>query len=159
MAGAHIRIETEGVDEVVRALRRLVDAGADLDDPLREIGEHLVTSHKDRFSEERSPDGTPWAPLSEAYAARKARKRPGRPILVWDDFLRGGLRYDVAGGELRFGTDRPCGARHQFGFEGPDSLGREISTPAREWLGLSDDDPDLLLDILRDHLTDAPAGR
>ena len=102
MAGVHIRIETEGTDAITRALRRLIDASAEPDDMLREIGEYLLTSHKERFAAEQSPDGTPWLPLSAEYAARKSRKRPGRPILVFDDLLRGGLRYDVAGGEERF---------------------------------------------------------
>ena len=159
MAGVRIRVEARGADEVSRALRRLADAGANLDDPLREIGEVLLVSHKDRFRQERSPDGTPWKPLSEAYAARKAAKRPGRPMLVFDDLLRGGLRYDVGGGELRLGTDRPYGARHQFGFEGPDSLGRKIRTPARAWLGLPDEDEDRVLAIIFDYLAEQMDGR
>ena len=154
MAGVRIRIDAQGAGEADRALRRLGDVAANLDDPLREIGEVLLVSHKERFRRGRSPDGVPWEPLSEAYAARKAERRPGRPLLVFDDLLRGALRYDVAGGELRLGTDRPYGARHQFGFEGPDSLGRKIRTPIREWLGLSDEDSIRAIDIVRDYLAE-----
>ena len=152
MAGARIQIDFDGADRVSEALKRLADAGANLVEPLSEIGELLITSHEERWREERAPDGTPWKPLSEDYRQWKERKRPGRTILVFDDILRGTLRYEVDRDELRFGTDRPYGARHQFGFDGPDSLGRSISTPARPWLGLSDDDEDAILDTLRDYL-------
>ena len=154
MAGARIDIEYVGADRVSEALRRLADAGTNLRDPLGEIGEELITLHEDRWREERAPDGTSWAPLSEEYAARKGRARPRGEILVFDDILRGSLRYEVVGDELRFGTDRPYGARHQFGFEGPDSLGRNITTPARPWLGLSDGDEDVIIDIIRDYLAE-----
>ena len=159
MAGVNIRVELVGEDEVSRALRRLADLRASLDEPLAEIGEALLISHKERFREERGPDGRPWEPLSEIYAARKAAKRPGRSILAYDDLLRGWLRYRVTGDELQLGTDRPYGLRHQEGFDGTDSAGRTIRTPARPWLGLSDDDVDSVLGIIRDYIEDQLAGR
>ena len=101
------------------------------------------------------PDGEPWAPLSEDYAEWKRRKRPNAGILVFDDLLRGQLAYVVSGDVLLVGTNRPYGARHQFGFDGPDALGRHTNTPARPWLGISNANESAILDIVCDHLVDS----
>lgn len=143
MAGANFKIEIDDA-EVRRVLERLVDQGEDLTPALEDIGEHLLASHHARFEREESPDGTPWAPLSPKYAARKARERPNAGILVWDDLLRS-LVYQVQGDELFLGTGRIYGATHQFGRE-------EAGIPARPFLGLDADDEAAVLDILTEHL-------
>lgn len=99
-------------------------AAAALDNPavlLRDIGEYLLNAHAARFQAQQSPDGTPWAPLSPAYARRK-RKRQDR-ILELDGHLKNTLRYLVSTTELLFGSNRVYAAIHQFG--GP------IDIPAR----------------------------
>ena len=155
MAGVRITVDFQGAEAVSRVLRRLADAGAHLEPALADIGEHLVNSHQERWHLEQSPDGVPWAPLSEEYAEWKARKRPNAGILVFDDLLRGQLAYVVSPRDLQVGTNRPYGARHQFGFDGTDALGRHIHTPARPWLGISDSDEGVIIDIIRDYLTDS----
>ena len=148
MAGVRIEIDVRGGDAIGKALRRLVDAGRDLSEPLHDMGEHLLNAHRERWDRQVSPDGVPWEPLSEAYAARKRRQRPAAGILVYDDFLRGTLRYQASSQSLELGTDRPYGATHQFGRED----GRGAPIPARPFLGLASGDEDALLDILRDHI-------
>ena len=155
MAGVRITVDFRGAAAVSRVLRRLSEAGQNLEPALADIGEALVNSHQERWRLEQSPDGEPWAPLSEDYAEWKRRKRPNAGILVFDDLLRGQLAYVVSGDVLLVGTNRPYGARHQFGFDGPDALGRDIHTPARPWLGLSDDDESSIVVVVRDHLRDA----
>ena len=155
MAGVRITVDFEGAEAVSRALRRIAEAGQNLEPALADIGEHLVNSHQERWHLEQSPDGVPWAPLSADYAEWKRRKRPSAGILVFDDLLRGQLAYVVSGHQLQVGTNRPYGARHQFGFDGPDALGRNIDTPARPWLGVSDDDEVVIFGIIRDHITDS----
>ena len=148
MAGVRIEIDIQGVDAISKALRRLIDAGRDLSEPLQDMGEHLLNAHRERWEREVSPDGIPWEPLSEAYTTRKRRKRPAAGILIFDDLLRGTLRYQSSSHSLELGTDRPYGATHQFGRD----FGRGAPIPARPFLGLSSGDEDALLDILREHL-------
>lgn len=148
MAGVTIQLDLQGEEAITKAFRRLVDAGRDLSEPLHDMGEHLLNAHRDRWDRGVSPDGIPWEPLSEPYASRKSRKRPAAGILVFDDFLRGTLRYQAGSHSLEIGTDRPYGATHQFGRD----FGRGAPIPARPFLGLSSGDDDALLDILRDHL-------
>ena len=147
MAGVTITLDVLGQERVSKALNRLLRAGANPDDALRDMGEYLLNAHRQRWAQQQAPDGTPWEPLSEQYAARKRAKRPAAGILVFDDVLRGTLRYQVSGHTLALGTDRPYGATHQFGRD----FGRGAPIPARPWLGISKQDED----VLREHLAKA----
>ena len=95
MAGVNIEIDVHGTDAIQRALKHIAQAGEDLSEPLGDIGEHLLNSHRKRWELERSPEGIPWAPLSEQYAARKRQERPAAGTLVYDDLLKGTLRYQI----------------------------------------------------------------
>lgn len=166
-----ITLTVTGIDRVAEVLRRLRDAGQDTRPILADIGEYLVTDHIERWYLERDPDGRRWPPYSlktlykrsdgtwETYGERKARLRPGRPMLVWDDHLRGRMRYQVAGGELLVGSDRPYAARQHFGFwQMRDKLGRYFEHRARPWLGLTAANREEVPEIVRDHLRRAIAG-
>ncbi|WP_018169099.1 phage virion morphogenesis protein [Thioalkalivibrio sp. ALMg9] len=142
MAGVNVRYEIRD-DRVRRALEALGRRAARMDAPLRAIGEDLQLSHRDRFDQQISPEGHPWAPLSPEYQERKARRAD--EVLVLNTYLRDTLRYDVAAGRLEFGTDRVYGATHQFG---DDARG----IPARPWLGLSDADEQSAVRTLLDYL-------
>lgn len=145
MAGVNIQIDDRAVRE---ALERLARTGADLSAPLAVIGEKLLRSHKDRFDRQQDPEGKPWAPLSEKYRARK--KRNQGKILVLDSYLKDLLRYQVeAGGtQLRLGTDRIYGATHQLGDP-------KRNIPARPFLGLSESDRRMVVDVLNKYLARA----
>lgn len=149
MAGARITVDYQ--DERARgAIGRLAKFGGPaLGLFFADVGEYLLIAHEARFGQQQSPEGEPWAPLSPRYAARKAKARPGKPLLVYDNLLRGGLRYQVEGDALLFGTDRPYGATHQFGRD---------AIPGRPWLGLSTGDEEQVLEIALEHLERAAAG-
>ncbi len=84
-----IRVDTEINDTQVQALlNRLAQIGADLEEPLLEIGEYLLQSHDFRFQLAIAPDGTPWEPLANETVRRKQRKSKKPDILVQDEFLR-----------------------------------------------------------------------
>ncbi|WP_457936443.1 phage virion morphogenesis protein [Aeromonas veronii] len=61
------------------------------------------------------PEGSPWAPLSEKYRARKPRHAD--EVLHLNDNLRDTLNYQAEPQTLYFGTPMVCGAAHQFGRE------------------------------------------
>ena len=144
MAGAGIKIDYQYQDRhVLDALDRLIQAGNDLQPVFADIGEYLLLAHDERWARQEDPDGSPWAPLSPRYAARK-KKNPDL-ILVLDGFLRDTLAYNATASGLEFGSNRIYAATHQFGDDS-----RNI--PARPWLGISADDETEILDILQDHL-------
>lgn len=80
---------------------------------LQDMGERLLELHQQRFTEQKSPDGTAWQSLSSRYQKRK--RRNADKILTRDGYLRNTLRWQVNANELLFGTDRVYGAIHQFG--------------------------------------------
>ena len=95
MAGVNVQIDVRGADAIEKALKRIAQTGRDLRQPLGDIGEHLLNTHRERWGLEKSPDGIPWEPLSELYAERKRQKRPAAGILIYDDLLKGTLRVSV----------------------------------------------------------------
>ena len=111
MAGVTSTLDVLGQERVSKALNRLLRASANPDDALRDMGEYLLNAHRQRWAQQQAPDGTPWEPLSEQYAARKRAKRPAAGILVFDDVLRGTLRYQISGHTLALGN-RPPLRRH-----------------------------------------------
>ncbi len=149
MAGTKINIEAEGLDEIRQALERLQRAAGHLTPVFRDIGEDLLAAHDERFRRQESPEGDPWAPLSEKYRARKKRNK--NKILVLDDLLGGTLRYQATAGSLVFGTDRVYGATHQFGRD-------KANIAARPFLGLSSDDERRVLELIGEHLAEAFSG-
>ncbi len=113
MAGAHIEISLTG--DAVDQLGSLVSA---LDNPrplLANIREYLTRAHRQRFLDQRAPDGTPWAPLSPRY--RKRKQQNADSILVLRGYLMNTLRGVIDDEALAFGTDRPYGAAQHFGAE------------------------------------------
>ncbi|MCO6441341.1 MAG: phage virion morphogenesis protein [Nitrococcus mobilis] len=140
MAGVNIDVDDR---EIRRVLNALIRRAADLRPAFEDIGEALLNSTRDRFETQQAPDGSPWAPLSPRYQARKRRNRD--KILVLDGYLMGLLRYQASDDELRVGTDRIYGATHQFGDP-------RRNIPARPFLGLSEEDRSMVLEVLREYL-------
>jgi len=134
MAGVTIEFEDR------KALAAIGAAVAVLRSPdamLRDMGEELLIIHRKRFQAQTSPDGEKWQALSPAYLRRKKKNRD--KILVLDAYLRNTLRYQIEGGDLFFGTDRPYGAIHQFGGKAG-RKGAKTTIPARPFLMVQDED-------------------
>lgn len=176
MAGASVGIEVKYEDRGVRqALRRLERAGGDMRTAFQAIGDYLDLSTRERFDNERGPDGRPWEPLADSTLRRgmlggvrrgkgekrrrlttkagntkagAVRKLAGKKILVESGALRDTLRYRATATSLEFGTDREYGATHQFGDE-------ERNIPARPYLGINSQDEAEILAILQHHLKQA----
>ncbi|MCS3766930.1 hypothetical protein HNP12_000978 [Aeromonas hydrophila] len=69
MAGSFIAISHHGVADAHELLARLYQRTGDLSEPLADIGEGLALSHRDRWDAQETPEGEPWAPLSDKYRA------------------------------------------------------------------------------------------
>lgn len=149
MAGARIELELTGLALVQQRLNQLTERAGNLQPAFEDIGEMLLLSHFERWGREESPDGTPWAPLNEDY--RKRKKRNQGNILRLYDHLRDTLAYQASPSELLFGSNRVYAAIHQFGGS-PDMKPALAAIPAREHLGLTEDDQTSVLDILELYL-------
>lgn len=159
---------------LVRLRDRVGEAG--MRPALKEIGERLTESTKQRFETSTAPDGSRWAPNAEStllavmrhatgggrggmLGQRGATRAPaikalaGKRPLVDTKELANGIHHQLIPGGVVVGTDRMWGngdtvgaAVHQFGSKN----GR---IPARPFLGLSDGDRSTILAIIERHLT------
>jgi len=141
------KIDVDIDDRILRrALRRLEAAGADLTPALKDIGEALLLSTQQRFSDQVDPDGRPWKPLSDEYRRRKKHPK----ILTETTNLRGRIVWQLVLGGVEVGTDVVYAAIHQFGGRAGRELAAEI--PARPYLGISAQDRDDIREIILSHI-------
>ena len=127
MAG--VVVETD-VSVAARAIGRLNDT--QLAQIMYEVGALIEDQTKLRIADEKTtPDGAPWAPWSEGYAATR---KPNHSLLVAEGNpgLLDSIQNHTTGLEAVVGTNLIYGAAHQFGSENG-------TLPARSYLGLSAD--------------------
>ena len=148
MAGSFISIDVIGEGDITNALNRLIKQGQSLKPAFRDIGEHLLESHEQRFKDQQAPDGTPWELLSVNTIEQKALSNQSEKILRGYGTLADTLNYQISKNQLQFGSPLEYAATHQFGRD-------KANIPARPFLGLSSDDEVEVLDILRSHLNKA----
>lgn len=152
MAGSSIKITTQGDRAISEVLQQLLEQSQDLTPALNDIGEYLLETHQQRFIEQQTPDGTPWEPLSPTTLARKRR---GDRILTEEGNLANNLRYQLTNDGLEFGSNEEYAAMHQFGgTTSPFSMMPNQEIPAREFLGIADEDEQQILRILSAFLVD-----
>lgn len=173
MAGASVTLTLDDSDaqrEISKLLRRLADPKP----ALREIGEVLTASTKDRFGSETDPEGRPWAPNSPVTLARhlgrtkgnytkagglsaRGRKRlAGKRILTQHGYLGDTIHPQLEGGGkgVAVGSAQIYAAMQQFGGSKSQFPNLWGDIPPRPFLGLSTADEKAVLGILRRHLGD-----
>jgi phage virion morphogenesis protein len=131
MTGVSVSFELD----TVAATAALAALTADeLDDLVYTVGQLIETQTKERIATGKTaPDGTPWAPWSEAYGATR---HPGQSILLSQGHLLASVQNYTRGDVAEVGTPLVQGAIHQFGGAGAGKPG----LPARPFLGLSEAD-------------------
>ena len=146
--------------DVLDALNRLRRAGGETAPALRSIGEDLINSTRERFNDHQAPDGSPWADLKDSTKARKPRNKD--KILTRDGDLRREISYRLGPDHVDVGSSRIYAGTHQFGADrgsyGNAANGQPIpwgDIPARPFLGVSDDDRDMIEEVFVDHLRQA----
>jgi phage virion morphogenesis protein len=153
-------------DDISRVLAQLSAAAADLTQPMKQLSAELETSTVARFDSNIGPDGVPWEPSQRALGYT-SQKRGGKSAnafgktLVESGDLRSSITSDWGRDFLTIGVEASFGAGiyaviHQFG--GQAGRNKSVTLPARPYLGLSDSDNDMILDILSQHLGQPLAG-
>ena len=142
MTGITLKVDLKD-KKIIALFKRLEISGKNLRPVFLEIGEHLLQSHEERFSDQVDPEGNAWEPLSDKYKKRKKKNQD--LVMILDGFLKDNLAYQETGTSLEFGSNSIYAATHQFGDEN-----RNI--PARPFIGLSDADEAEIIEILHDYL-------
>ena len=112
-----------GEAQVDRTLEGLTERALDARPAWAVIMRRLARAEGTQFRTEGAYASGGWAPLSPAYAARKARAYPGKPILERTGRLVRSLTSPTAPDAIRrsephlmeFGTSVPYGRYHQTG--------------------------------------------
>jgi phage virion morphogenesis protein len=106
------------------------------------IGAVVESQTRDRIQNQKaSPEGDPWPAWSEAYAATRGA---GQSLLQSEGFLLDSIDAIPKSSAVEVGSSLVYAKRQQLGDGGGDDDG----IPAREYLGLSDDnEKDVLLSI------------
>lgn len=134
---ANIEIQVTD-DAIARALTQTQEALLDLREPFEDFGEYLLTETRDRFDQQRAPDGKQWLDISEEWRDRK--RKEGRPteIGVYTRQLRDfSLSYRAGFSVLTFGSS----AEHAVDFN-----------KDRPFLGLSEQDRREFVETLRESI-------
>ena len=136
--------------QVLKALQQLVDNVDNPSPALREIGEELVESTKQRFASKTDPDGKGWKDNSAATIARKGRDFPltGETGLLGEQ-----IHYNLIGSdELEVGSSMEYAAMQQFGGLKSEFGHLWGDIPSRSFLGISSSDEKQIIDIVGDHI-------
>lgn len=156
-----IRIEIDDA-QVKSALSRLSAKVADPKPALRDIGEFLVETTKQRFATSTDPKGNPWTPNSRVTILAHLKSNPkagSKKPLIATGGLGRSFRYQIEGNDLLVGSNwNPFGkmengaAIHQFG--GPAGKDKSVNIPARPFLGISDVDREAIERTVLSYLTE-----
>ncbi|WP_172298337.1 phage virion morphogenesis protein [Pseudoruegeria sp. HB172150] len=167
-----IRVEVTD-EEVAAALSRIAARLTDLTPLMQDLGEALVNSTEDRFPEGRAPDGTPWAPKSQAtidaYRRREGKTANARvdfrPLFGPSGRLSSEIHWQAGPNSVEIGSSLIYAAVDQFGAAkgqfGTTSKGSPIpwgDIPARPFLGISEGDRSALTLIIEGYLSGANGG-
>ncbi len=148
MAGAAIELDLSEVIAMNRAIAASLKqlGAADQSQLLTDLGVEIEGQTQERFAAQQDPDGKPWQPWSESYAARRAGD--GGSLLRRRGDLQSDLSHQVEGEEIETGSRKVYAAPHQWGLP-------EAGIPQRRYLGFAPRDTDelgtLVADFVREH--------
>lgn len=172
MSGAEIK-----VDEFTPTLVAIAARLTDMSPVFQDIGEYLIDSTKQRFTEGTAPDGTAWVPKSQAtidaYRSREAKggnaKIDFRPLFGASGSLSSNILYEAVEDGVQWGSNMVYAAVQHFGAaagelgvtSSTDKNGRPYTVaspwgdiPARPFIGISDTDRETILADLSEWIKD-----
>lgn len=161
MAKNGVSIKWGGFDKALDgALAKLGDKRREM---MLGIGEVLISGTQKRFQDEKAPDGTPWIKSQGPGKTMSKTKRLERSIdsAATEDQVMVGSNLVYARIRQKGGTIRPKNKKF-LRFPGPDGqpvFVKEVTQPARPYLGVSDDDLEEVRAFIAEYLADAFKGK
>ncbi|MCX4025051.1 phage virion morphogenesis protein [Endozoicomonas sp. SM1973] len=162
MAGAGLDINLRGIDRLNQLIERLQVLGTDNSEILDVLGALAEDQIRRRIEEEQTaPDGTPWPEWSSGYSTTR---HSNQGLLQSEGHLLDSINYVVGIDDVTVETNLLYAAIHQYGGIIKPKNGRflafqlgsqtvfakEVTIPARPFMGLSDDNQDEIEQVLVD---------
>jgi len=146
MAGAVVSVDAREIKRLAAVLNSsTLDAGSRRK-LMASLGVELEDQTKERFETKRSPEGTPWAEISEKHRLYLEARFPGsQPPLVVGGELRDTVESQASEWTVLTGATKIYAAVHQFGWD-------EKNIPARPYLGIGTTDEEALVAVAEDFL-------
>ncbi|BFI48124.1 MULTISPECIES: phage virion morphogenesis protein [Yersinia pseudotuberculosis complex] len=147
-----MRIDSRFDDSsIVNAFKRLQALGQDTTPITRAIAAVLASESEDAFANESDPTtGKKWAPLTDNYKARLAKKgKTGNMLQRSQGGLAMSLSTEYDAVSAAIGTNKIYGPLHQWGGLSHMAPG-PAAVPAREYMGLSQDGVADILTIINE---------
>jgi len=120
-----LSVEIDGREQTTRAFQTVNETIRDFSPVWPEIHMYFLRANVEHFESLGSRGGAQWTPLSAPYAKWKAKKYPGKPILVATERLKRSLSlagqkggdqvYEETALSLTMGTAVPYARYHQRG--------------------------------------------
>lgn len=160
MSGVTLHIDVDD-RRIQDALTRLIETGQNLEPIMEDIATYGENSTRDRFRTETAPDGSKWRP-----------NQRGGKILKQQMHLLDSITRDSGDNFAEWGSDTSViyAAIHQFGgvirpknkpyltFKVPGGGFRrvkQVTIPARPFVGINADDEANILDIITNNIAQA----
>ena len=116
----------------------------------KNVGEHVIKTTPERIAAEEAPDGSAWEKLAPVTLAAREKRGTGNTIYrETGDFIET-LNYDASDDNLAWGSSDVRAAIFQFGGKAGRNL--SVTLPARPYLGLSDADEQIILEMAEDYV-------
>lgn len=109
-----LSLEVKGVEQVTRMLTNIGADVQDLKGAMTEVGEHAKKYFGGQvFASRGGVLGQPWPRLSPGYASQKAKRYPGRPVLVRSGLMQRSFTSKPSAMSVTIGNDAPWFKYHQ----------------------------------------------
>ena len=134
--------QTYDIEDIEELFKEVLNTVTDRKAVLQEVGEALLLNLDQRFEAEVDPSGKKWQKLSPFTLRLKEEQKRILKILQSTGRLRRSFEYTINQDDLVIGTNVSYAKKHQLG----------IGVPKREILGVSEEDKEIIKEILEDYL-------
>lgn len=130
-------LKVTGAQQAQQLVQDIADRLRDMRPIMEVAAQDTKTLIDDSFATSTSPEGAPWAPLSEATQTINPRRTGGKP-LVDTARLRNSVTTQAGASGFSFGTNVVYAGTHQFGRSSNRVFGKSPGPiPARPFLPIT----------------------
>lgn len=144
MAGSDFKLDFSELKKLSEAFQRA--AGMDIGKLLHEMGVEEKGLIQERFETKTDPEGNSWEEWSDSYKKRISKRGGSHSILMGPTArLQEDIDFEITHEGIHWGSPLPYARAHQKGY-------KENNLPARPYLGIGEEDEDLLVELVEDFI-------